>query len=263
MTDHVVQYSGGVSSWAVAKIVKDDIMQDGDTLHLLFADTTIEDEDTYRFLYASAENVGVPVTRIADGRDIWQVFKDVGFLGNSRLDPCSRVLKRDLLRKHIENNFDPETAIIYLGIDWTEVHRLDRARPRWEPWQLDAPLVNSSMSKDDLLAWADREGLPRQRLYEWGMPHANCGGGCVKAGISHFVKLHDVFPERFAEWEANEQSVRDHLGKDVSMLKDRRGGTAKPLTLRDLRLRIETERASGEQLSFPTDEWGGCGCAID
>jgi hypothetical protein len=31
-------------------------------------------------------------------------------------------------------------------------------------------------------------------------------------------------PDRFADWEAREQALRDHLGKDVSILRDRTGG---------------------------------------
>ena len=256
---HVVHFSGGIGSWATARIVKDEIMAPFDTLVLLFADTMIEDEDTYAFITAASIDLDTPITRIADGRTPWQVFKDKGFLANTRVDICSAVLKRDLLRKHIEDNYHPATTVNYLGIDWTEIHRLERARPRWVPWKVEAPLCATAYSKADLLAWADKRGLPRQRLYEMGMPHANCGGGCVKAGQGHFAKLLKQFPSRFNEWETNEQDVRQHLGKDVSILRDRTGGTTTPLTLTDLRLRIESKQV--DQLDL--FDFGGCGCAID
>ncbi len=256
--NHVVHLSGGVGSWATGRIVKDEIAQNGDTLTLLFADTLIEDADTYRFLYAAADDLETPLTRIADGRTPWEVFKDNRFLGNTRVDLCSRILKRELLASYLDAHFDPADTINYIGIDWTEVHRLERARPRWEPWKLEAPLVETTFSKADLLTWAETRGLPRQRLYEMGMPHANCGGGCVKAGQGHFAKLLAQFPERFAEWETNEQTMRDLLG-DVSILRDRTGGTTKPLTLRQLRKRIETKDTAQLDLF----DFGGCGCAID
>lgn len=259
VTAHVVQFSGGVGSWATARIVKDELMAEGDTLVLLFADTLIEDEDTYKFLDAAAADLETPLTRVADGRTPWEVFKDEGFLANTRVDICSRILKRDLLRAYIDEHFDPATTVIYLGIDWTEIHRLERARPRWEPWRVEAPLTERSYTKDQLLAWADERGLPRQRLYEMGMPHANCGGGCVKAGQGHFVKLLDQFPERFREWEENEEDVRQHIGKDVAILRDRRGGTTRPLTLRELRERHE----AGKDDQLELLDFGGCGCAID
>jgi len=257
---HIVHFSGGIGSWATARLVSDEIMNHAtDTLVLLFADTLIEDEETYAFLEAAAVDLDTPLTRIADGRTPWQVFKDVRYMGNTRIDPCSRVLKRDLLRAHIEANYEPATTVNYLGIDWTEIHRLERARPRWEPWRLEAPLTETSLSKQDLLDWADERGLPRQRLYEMGMPHANCGGGCIKAGVGHFAKLLEKFPTRFAEWEDNEEDIRQHLGKEVAILRDRTGGKTRPLTLRELRERIESKQ-TGQLDMF---DLGGCGCAID
>ena len=254
MTDHVVQFSGGVSSWATARIVKDDIMADGDTMTLLFADTLIEDEDTYRFLDAAAADIDVPLIRLADGRTIWQIFKDVRFLGNSHVDPCSRILKRELLRAYIDEHFDPTNTIIYLGLDWTEIHRLEEARPRFEPWTIAAPLTETALSKTDLLRWADKKHLPRQRLYMMGLPHANCGGGCVKAGHGQFIKLLAAFPERYAEWETHEEEIRSYLGKDVAILRDRTGDTTRPMTLRELRER----HSAGEQLDIW--DFGGCAC---
>ena len=133
-----MQFSGGVGSWAAAKRVAEYHGTDG--LVLLFADTLIEDEDLYRFLDEAAADIGVPVTRIADGRDPWQVFRDERMIGNSRVDPCSKHLKRRLLRRHLDEHYDPADTVIYLGIDWTEEHRLARAAPRWEPYPVEAPM---------------------------------------------------------------------------------------------------------------------------
>ena len=72
-----------------------------------------------------------------------------------------------------------------------------------------------------------------------GFPHANCGGGCIKAGQSQFARLLDQLPDRYAEWERHEQELRADLG-DVAILRDRTRDESKPLTLTDLRLRIES-----------------------
>ena len=116
MISHVVQISGGIGSWATGRLVVDRLMKPDDQLILLFADTLIEDRDTYMFLDAAADDLGVPLTRVADGRTPWQVFKDTRFLGNTRADPCSKILKRDLLRAYIDRHFDPDSTIIYLEI---------------------------------------------------------------------------------------------------------------------------------------------------
>lgn len=253
---YIVSYSGGASSWAAAKITQDRIMRPEDTMTLLFADTLIEDEDTYAFLEAGAATLGLPVTRIADGRTPLQVFEDVRFIGNSRVDPCSKILKRELLDKWIASQSDPKMRV--LGLDWTEVNRFERFAARIDG-DCIAPLIDFGIGKPQVLEMVVDAGLPSQRLYALGFPHANCGGACVKAGISQWTLLYRTFPERFAHWENEEERLGAKVGHNqVSILRDRRGGKTRPLPLRELRERIERQ----PQL-LPTDEWGGCGCAVD
>lgn len=255
--DHLVQFSGGVGSWAAARRLRDGYMEAGDTLTLLFADTHMEDEDLYRFVDEAAADVDGNLIKIEDGRDVWEVFFDVRYLGNTRIDPCSRLLKRELLRHWIEANRDPATTIVHLGIDWSEVHRLDGSRPHWEGWNLDAPMTwKPYLDKDAMLAALRARGIKPPRLYAMGFPHNNCGGFCIKAGQGQFALLYRTMPERYAYHERREQELREFLGKDVSILRDRRGGTLKPLTLRALRKRIE----AGEKVGT---DMGGCGCALD
>jgi len=75
-TNHVVMWSGGITSWATARHVIDQYGTAGVTL--LFADTNAEDEDLYAFNEQASEQLGVPITRVADPqeRDPWQVFED-------------------------------------------------------------------------------------------------------------------------------------------------------------------------------------------
>jgi len=62
---HVVQYSGGAGSWAAAMRVAEQHGTDG--LTLLFEDTLIEDQDTYRFLIEAAAVVyGLTKEAVAD-----------------------------------------------------------------------------------------------------------------------------------------------------------------------------------------------------
>lgn len=250
---HVVMFSGGAGSWYTAKRVAE--AHGTEELYLLFADTLMEDEDLYRFLDEAAENVGGELIKLIEGRDPWEVFFDVRFLGNTRIDPCSRILKRQFLRKYLEDNFDPERTVVYLGIDWTEEHRFVKAQKYWEPWITSAPLCGPPfVMKDEVLALMRDEGIEPPRLYEMGFPHNNCGGFCIKAGQAHFKLLLQKMPERYAFHEAQEQRLRNYLGKDVAILRDRRGGQTRPMTLREFRERV---MANGEIDEF---EWGGCAC---
>jgi hypothetical protein len=258
-TRHVVMWSGGITSWATARHV---IAEHGAaSTTLLFADTLAEDEGLHAFNDAASAQLGVPITRVADGRDPWQVFEDRRWLGNTRIAQCSLELKlkpcEEWLAASPGHTFGNTT--LHVGIDWTETERLPAIVKGWAPWTVDAPLTRPPYrDKRQLLDEARDAGLPVPRLYRLGFAHNNCGGACVKGGQAQWVRLLDVFPERYARAEAAEVKMRALLGKDVSILRDRTGGTTKPLTLAALRLRIEEQP---DQLDL-FDE-GGCGCFTD
>lgn len=256
---HVVSFSGGLGSWATAKRVA--AKHGTKNLILLFADTRMEDKDLYRFLDEAAANVGGKLVKIAEGRNPWHVFFDERMLGNSRIDPCSKILKRDIIDKWLMDNCDPANTVVYCGIDWSESHRYTRLRDRRaaDGWRYEAPMCDAPyLSKSDVQAMLKQEGIKLPRLYELGFAHNNCGGFCIKAGQGHFANLLTKLPERYAKHEAMEQSIRTYLDKDVSILTDRRGdGKKKPLTLRDFRIRIE----AGAQVDI--HDVGGCGCFVE
>ena len=203
---HVVMMSGGIGSWAAAKRVA--AQYGTEDMILLFTDTKFEDEDTYRFLHDASANVGAPLEIIADGRDIWQVFEDRKFLGNSRVDVCSETLKRKLADKWIADRFTPSDVMMYTGIDWSEMHRQERMARRKLPWVYKAPLCDPPyLLKSEFHAWAESEGIRKQRLYEIGMSHANCGGGCIKAGVGHWRHLYKQWPERYAPWASDQNAT--------------------------------------------------------
>jgi len=253
MGSHVVMFSGGVGSWAAAKRVAE--KHGTKNLTLLFTDTKMEDEDLYRFLTEAAANVGGTLVTISGGRTPWQVFFDVRFLGNSRVDPCSRILKRDLARKWITDRYKPDDVTIYIGIDWTESHRMVAVVRNWEPYTILAPMTDPPyLDKKDMLNELTELGIQPPALYKLGFPHNNCGGFCIKAGHAQFKLLLDVLPEVYCHHERKEEELRQHLGKDVAILRSRIGGKSKPMTLREFREKVT------EGYLWDQHEWGGCGC---
>ena len=249
----LVLFSGGIGSWAAAHRT----IAAGYQTELLFTDTLIEDEDLYRFLDEAETDLGVPLHRIADGRTPWELFEQEGMIGNTRADICSRVLKRDLARKWIDDRY-PEGTTVVVGMDWQEIHRYDRAEPRWLPHTLSAPLMEPPLiDKQEMMQWAKDRGIDPPRTYAMGFNHANCGGFCIKQGQGAFIHLLKMFPDRYAEHETEEQAFRERTGKDVAVLRDRRGGTTQPFTLKALR---EEHEAGGEQIDL--FDLGGCDCMI-
>lgn len=226
---------------------------------LLFADTLMEDWDLYRFLDDASAKLGVGVTRVSEGRSVWELFEEKGMLGNSRFPLCSVMLKREVLDGWRKKHCDPAETTVYVGLDWTEPHRLEQTRKALPDWKVEAPMIDEPLwDKCRMLDELRRLGIKPPRLYEMGFPHNNCGGFCVKAGQAHFAHLLRTMPERYAFHEAKERALRARVGKDYSILNDRRGnGKKKTLTLEMLRRRIE----AGE--SFDRNDWGGCGCSLE
>lgn len=204
---------------------------------------------------------------LQEGRDLWDVFMDERFLGNSRVGLCTRTLKQQMADRWCVAHCDPTTTVRYVGIDWMEIERYegDGTEKRKglkrvlaeQGWTCLAPLCEQPLTtKADALDHIRSLGIKVPRLYDLGFAHNNCGGGCVKAGIGHFTHLYRVLPDVYAHWEAEETKLRDMLG-DVSMLTDRRGGKKKPLPLATLRARLDAGH------SVDLFEVGGCGCFID
>lgn len=253
MREHVVLFSGGIGSWAAAKRVAE--RHGTENLTLLFTDTKTEDEDLYRFIEQAAPNVGGDFVRIEDGRDIWKVFEDEKMMGSTRADLCSRILKRELARRWINENLRAGVATIHVGIDWSESHRFDRMRRYWSPFEVRAYLTEPPYAvRDEMLRWLRSEGIDPPRLYALGFRHNNCGGFCVKMGHGQAAHLLRTLPGRYAYHEDKERAFRERTGKDVSVMRDRSGGETKPLTMEAFRKRVEAQR--------PIDEldWGACAC---
>jgi hypothetical protein len=304
---HVVMFSAGGGSWAAAKrvvaehgpaaatlVFTDTLSEDEDAYRFLIegaanvfgvdlptqflpdlaAFPDYEDRAAYKLfvtglrLEVEASGLLPGLVWIADGRDIWDVFFDERFLGNSRADPCSKILKRQLASRWLDLNCDPARTTVHIGIDFTESHRFDdgegggvRPRRAAKGWTYESPLLSAPwLMKPDVLRWMRAQGLRPPRLYADGHPHNNCGGWCIKMGHAQAGLLLRTNPRRYAGHEAREQDIRGFLGKDVSVLTDRAGGDGKnPLTLADFRRRIEAR----PQMALDFDDWGGCGCMLE
>lgn len=236
----------------------------------LFADTKYEDRDLYDFNKHAETFFGMPIIRISKEMTPWELFRQEGLIGNDRFPICSVKLKRELLNawmegryemNHAQDNMLKEHAVVVLGFDYTEWNRVEDFKNAHPTWAIEAPMTEEPLwDKCKMQHEAQLCGFRNPRLYKLGFPHNNCGGRCIKAGISHWVHLYHTIPENFLGAEQEEQqTLAEFATRGVSsghftILKDRRGGTPKPLSLRDLRIRIE----SGE--TFPTNDWGGCGC---
>ncbi len=256
---YLVNVSGGLTSW---EALRRTLERHGKKhTHAYFADTLIEDEDLYRFLNDQERYLGLTIERVVEGRTPWQVMKDARCIAlrlpsGAEMAPCSKILKREAIDTVVCARYVPGTYTRVFGYEWHEIDRMERLAasiapdPAWFPLS-ERPYVDKCHIAADL----ERIGIAVPRLYLLGFEHNNCGGGCVKAGQAHWAHLYYTLPERYALWEEKEEDIRQSLGKDISILKDRRGGTARPMTLRAFRMRLETG-----DTDYDKDDWGGCGC---
>lgn len=247
----VVMFSGGAQSFVAAQRA---VMKFGaSNVRLLFADTSAEDADLYRFVVQAAAALGCALHVVRDGRTPQQVLKDRKFMGTGRGAPCSEYLKRRPMDAWIAANA-PEAVQVY-GLSWEEPHRVESIQRAKAPAEVWCPLAEAPyLTKDDVLAAVTAAGIAMPRLYAKGYAHNNCGGACVRGGQGAWRHLLRDNPSLYAKWEAWEQDMRGMVGP-YAILRDRRGGTSKPLPLLELR-----QRAEEEVDSF---EIGGCGCATE
>lgn len=274
MTKRVINLSGGACSfWAAERVAG----RHGTTdMVLLFADVLIEDPQLYEFNDWTAEYFGIPITRVSREITPWELFRLEGMIGNDRAPICSIRLKREVLEEWQLRNlikrdslFGEPDGVIYVGLDWTEINRLNDLRTAYPHWQIEAPMCEWDPLWDKCKMLAELERLAGwiPDAYKQGFPHFNCGKRCVRAGITQFVHLYKHDREAFLEWEREEaltnkvfaeRGIMSSDGLPFSVLKDRRGGTTKAMTLLQLRKRIEAN-----DQTLPKDDWGGCGCGVE
>lgn len=293
---HVIFLSGGGGSFETAIRIKE--KYGSEKLFCLFTDTLIEDKDLYRFLLDTFEclyevdlkvekeiisnlpevyeNKALRKDTLDDvsrrvmakegrifwsniGKDVWDIFLEEKFLGNSRLARCSHLIKQDLAKQIVEENFSPEGTVLYLGIDWTEEHRTKAPTKNWLPYRVEFPLLDRPLVNKELInKRIESFGIKVPRLYGLGFSHNNCGGFCVRAGQGHFANLKKTMPILFEYHKNMERSWQKESGRENTILRKMRGGVRFNYSLSELSDDLDKENNQVDLLDV-----GGCGCFVD
>jgi hypothetical protein len=267
-TVHIVSVSGGMSSMAVYWQVKNQYPKD--KVIAVFCDTIIEHYDLYRFLIEvidkvktnpkdTAKYLKIPVIQEIEKRKkylfklrefcqkaypnfVWlsadktpfDIFIKNRLMGNQRIDPCSKYLKREPFRKFV-NNFDHKNTIIYLGLDHDEPKRISAFSELIKPYSCRFPLAENPSIFPDFLDWMNSKNIKRPLLYGLGFWHNNCGGFCVKAGHKQFKNLLEKMPEDYETFSEMEEDVYKKIGKKYPFIKKVKNGDASFLSMRDFK----------------------------
>ena len=249
MTERVVFFSGGISSYCAAKLTIETCGSKNVTL--LFTDTLTEDEDLYRFIRDAAHKFQCRFVWLKEGRDVWQVFNDIKFIGNTRFDPCSRILKREIARAWINEN--AQQAVLVFGFDEFEKNRAERVSKAYAPQLCEFPLIENIISYSAKIDLVLRGGIQLPRLYKLGFSHNNCGGFCVKAGQAHFANLYRTMPERYNYHAGKEREMINKGVKHKGIIRVEHQGVKSYLPLDEFVRHIESGL-------FDENDTRGCDC---
>lgn len=198
--NHIIAFSGGLASAVVAKIVSEQY-----PVTLLFHDTKTEPTDNDRFRSEVSQYLGIPITEVSDGRDIWQVFKDEAFLGNAKKTMCSRILKQEIAMKYCKAH---KPCIIYFGFTSNEWRRAQNVLSRYAQEGIKArfPLMEQRIPKDECRHRVENcWGIKPPAMYEH-FDHANCMP-CIKGKLAYWGLVHEH--ERDA-WDRAVRAEREH-----------------------------------------------------
>jgi hypothetical protein len=254
-TLHVAMFSGGLSSaFVLDHIIKEYGRENTVAFH---TDTKWEDEDNYRFMRQVIGHLEARYIYKADGRTPPQVWIDKRFLVGRQWAWCSMLLKTEQTKQYIaelrEQGIEP---ILYFGIGQAEKHRAVNIAYRYDV-ECQFPLVDNPLSNEYMTAACEAKWKIRiPRMYRMGFSHANCGGRCIKGGHKHFRLLLSTWPERYAEVEMHEKEFRRQVNSRITILKDRRGGQTKYMTLESFRKRIQ----AGTIFDYPEADTVPCEC---
>lgn len=155
MGRHLGFFSSGLSSfYACRKMVEEN---GSENCVVIFCDTKYEAPDNYRFAREVREHLGCEFLWIEDGRDPYEVFVDARYFGNTRVAPCSRILKFETSIEFVEAG-----DTLWFGIDWTEDHRIqpiiDRYGAKRDDLKFRFPLAENPID-GTLSEWSQGLGI--------------------------------------------------------------------------------------------------------
>lgn len=220
MRNHIIFFSGGKASFAVADWVKE--KHPDDNIVLYFTDTLWEHEDLYRFIDEASDKLRLPMLMHSAGINPMQLMFEKKLVFNSMIGDCSKILKMkvaaDFLkrgkkpqiekwrnREHLQDEDFIKDATLYFGIGFDEMHREGAIRKNWKPFEVNMPLIENNIWPDRVL---EKHNIRQPKLYDYGFSHNNCNARCVKAGQGHYALFKEKRPKEFQKIMEQEHHLK-------------------------------------------------------
>jgi len=248
-----VNVSGGCASSVVWKRCVE--WYGMDSVVPVFADTSYEHADLYRFLDDCEKHIGQPLERLKDGRDIWDVFDQAGIMRITSAGGACKAsveLKQYPLAKHLEESGCDAIAV---GIEFLEPERISAFQDRVPGREVLFPLtVRPLLSECEIIEEVRSWGVKPPTIYDDGYTHNNCGGFCILAGLGQWAANRKRDPQAFEYAAKRERQFTKETG--FTVLRDQSGGEVRPYTLDEL----ARDQDSGRE--FPKDWKSNCNCMV-
>ena len=213
---YLVSLSGGLGSAVAAERLIERYGRS--SVGLWFADTLYEDDDLYRFLHDLMARWGGLLYWYTDGRTPLEVAAEKKLIPCNMAAPCSYELKVKPFRQFLQAM--RSLPVVCLGLDHWEKKRLKSVKESYVEAIPNAVVEYPLLWKIEARSFVDicryDWKIEPPRLYMLGFKHNNCGGRCVRQGVSEWQRLGRCFPERYEGCEAWEQEQRAKGGARAS-----------------------------------------------
>ncbi len=202
----IVWFSAGAASAVAAKLA---VQEFGDRCILAYCDTGSEHSDNVRFIADVSKWVGKPVEILKNEKyeDIWDVFKQTGYLVGVAGARCTTALKKDMRK-----GFTRPDDIQVFGFTLEEKDRASRFKVNNPEVETDWILIRRELTKQDCLALIHRAGIELPTMYKLGYKNNNCIG-CVKGQMGYWNKIRRDFPDVFERMSKVERDMDVAINK--------------------------------------------------
>jgi len=190
MVEKIISFGAGVNSTAMVLL----LYEQGKRFPIIFADTGCEWPETYEFLALFNDYLlktwGTQVCRVQSERgNMYQWYWERRQIPFIKARVCTGMWKLEPIAKAF-----PGVKVHLVGISIDEVHRV---RPRGRYAQLEYPLVEIGMTRQDCKAVIKRHGLP--------VPIRSGCFICPFQSLRDFTKLAELHPDLFNKVVALEE----------------------------------------------------------
>lgn len=204
---HLVWFSAGAASAVATKLT----LAAHGNVTVAYVDPGSEHPDNERFIDDCQEWFDHPIERLRSDKykDTWQVWEERRFLVGPTGALCTAELK-----KRVRFAFEKPDDTQVFGYTAEEQNRADRFRSQNPGVDLDTPLIERGLTKDDCLAIIERAGIELPAMYRLGFRNNNCIG-CVKGGMGYWNHIRIHFPDTFERMARLEREIGHSLLSDT------------------------------------------------